>query len=401
MLRFILASLLLLPLWAQNPALSDAGFDRWVREFWPVAAKSGIRPGTYNAAFAGVKPDPEVLKKADYQPEFVRPLWDYVDSAVSQKRIATGRDMLVRHRRLLVRIESTYGVDRHILVAIWGMESSYGAVLQNPKIVKSVIRSLATLAYGDPRRSRFARKQLIGALQILQNGDISVAKMTGSWAGAMGHTQFIPTTFSAYAVDFTGDGRRDIWHSEADALASAANYLNKAGWRSGKTWGYEVRLPGGFDYSHADKAKTLTISQWHQRGIRRVQGRPFPRPDDKAVLVLPAGAHGPAFLMLRNHYVIKRYNNATAYAIAIGHLADRLRGGDAFIQPWPKGERALRNVEIREIQSRLARAGYYGGAIDGKIGPQSKAAIRTYQRQAGLAPDGFAGATLLSRMRGG
>jgi len=392
--------LVLLVMVTTGPAFADAGFDRWVRDFWPTARSAGVSSATYNAAFRGLTPDPEVLEKARYQPEFVKPLWAYVDKAVSEKRLKNGKDMLRRHARLLDALERTYGVDRHILVAIWGMESSYGQVLDDPKIVRNVIRSLATLAYADRRRRRFGRQQLIAALKILQRGDITLARMTGSWAGAMGHTQFIPTTYNAYAVDFDGDGRRDIWTTPTDALASAANYLKKSGWRTGKTWGYEISVRPGFKYRLADETTKRTVAQWRKLGVVRAIGRPFPRPGDQAILILPAGANGPGFLMLRNHFVIKRYNNATAYAIAIGHLADRLRGGKAFRAPWPQNERALQNTEFREIQSYLAQAGHYGGKIDGKIGPVSKAAIRAYQARRGLEQDGFAGFDLLLRLRG-
>ncbi len=381
-------------------AQSQAGFQRWVADFWPVAQSSGISRSTYERGFRGVKLDPTVLEKARYQPEFVRPLWDYVDRAVSQKRLENGKAKLQEHRRLLDALERSYGVDRHILVAIWGMESAYGEVLNNPKIVKSVVQSLATLAYADRRRARFGRQQLLAALKILQRGDVSAGGLTGSWAGAMGHTQFIPTTYNAYAVDFDGDGRRNIWASPADALASAANYLNKSGWVSGKTWGYEVVMPRRFNYQLADGAQTRTLAQWQKLGIRRAGGRNFPRPGDRAELLLPSGAKGPAFLLLRNHFVIKRYNNATSYALAIGHLADRLRGGGAFAQAWPRSERPLSKAELRELQAQLARTGHYKGRVDGKIGPMSRAAIRAYQARAGLDADGYAGATLLDRLRG-
>jgi membrane-bound lytic murein transglycosylase B len=380
---------------------ADPGFDRWVQDFWPAARSAGVSRATYDAAFRGVTPDPEVLEKARYQPEFVKPLWEYVDKRVSEKRISSGREMLARYAALLDRIELGYGVDRHILVAIWGLESSYGEVLSDPKIVKSVIRSLATLAYADPRRARFGRQQLIAALKILERGDISVAGMTGSWAGAMGHTQFIPTTYQAYAVDFDGDSRRDLWNSPADAIASAANYLSKAGWVGGKTWGYEVILPRDFDYRIADREASRPIGEWMRLGIRRAQGGDFPRPADEAELLVPAGAGGPAFLLLRNHFVIKRYNNATSYSLAVGHLADRLRGGDAFVQPWPVGERPLTREEAAELQERLSRAGHYQGTIDGKIGPKSRAAIRAWQRSRGLVADGFAGLRLLEALRNG
>ncbi|MGH6923909.1 MAG: lytic murein transglycosylase [Propylenella sp.] len=382
-------------------AWADAGFDRWVRDFWPAASAEGVSRAVYEAAFRELTPDPEVLEKARHQPEFVTPLWEYVAARVSEKRIVDGREMLTRHGGLLDAIERAHGVDRHIVVAIWGMESSYGQVLDNPKIVKNVIRSLATLAYADPRRGRFGRQQLIAALKILQNGDVSPERMTGSWAGAMGHTQFIPTTYEAYAIDFDGDGRRNVWTSEADALGSAANYLRVSGWVPGKTWGYEVVLPGGFDYRFAEDGESRSLAEWARLGVARAQGAAFPRPDDKAELIAPAGARGPAFLMLRNHFVIKRYNNSTAYSLAVGHLADRLRGGGGLLQAWPAGERPLTSQESAELQHYLAKAGYYDGAIDGKLGPRSREAIRAYQAGVGMAPDGFAGLQLLETLRSG
>jgi membrane-bound lytic murein transglycosylase B len=372
-----------------------------VRDFWPIASAEGISRATYERAFAGVTPDPEVLEKAQYQPEFVRPLWDYVASAASEKRVATGRAMLAQYKPLLDGIEAHYGVDRHILVAIWGMESSYGEVLHDPKIVKSVVRSLATLAWGDRRRAKFGRQQLIAALKIVERGDISIEGLTGSWAGAMGHTQFIPTTYEAYAVDFDGDGRRDMWNTPTDALASAANYLAKSGWIADNSWGYEVALPPGFDFRLVDREATHTLAEWERLGVRRVRGEAYPRPADKAVLLAPAGANGPAFLLLRNHYVITRYNNATAYALGVGHLADRLRGGEPFVQAWPSSDRPLNREETAELQHHLARFGLYEGAIDGKIGPQSRAAIRAFQSGRGMVADGFAGVQLLEAARSG
>jgi membrane-bound lytic murein transglycosylase B len=380
---------------------ADAGFDRWVRDFWPTAKAAGITRATYDSAFQGVTLDPEVLEKARRQPEFATPMWQYVVTRVSEQRVLTGRDMLLRHRALLDRIEARYGVDRHIVVAIWGMESTYGDVLSDPTVVKSVIRSLATLAYADRKRAKFGRQQLVAALKILQRGDIGLSGLTGSWAGAMGHTQFIPTTYEAFAVDFDGDGRRDIWNSEADALASTANYLKKSGWIAGATWGYEVELPRGFNMRLAEDGKSRKISEWKRLGIARAAGRGFPNAGVNAVLLAPAGANGPAFLMLRNHFVIKRYNNSTAYSLAVGHLADRLMGGSDFVQSWPNGERTLTQAELEELQRHLAAAGYYSGEIDGKLGPASREAIRAYQEQRGLTADGFGGIQLLRILRSG
>jgi membrane-bound lytic murein transglycosylase B len=378
-------------------ARADAGFDRWVQAFWTPAHEAGVSRATYEAAFRGLSPDPDILQKAQNQAEFVKPIGEYLDSAVSEKRVSHGRDMLARYGDLLGRIERAYGVDRYTLVAVWGMESFYGEVLDDPTIVRGTVRSLATLAYADRRRSRYARQQLIAALKIIQRGDVSAAAMTGSWAGAMGQTQFIPTTYNAYAVDFDGDGRRNIWTSPADALASTANYLRKSGWVSGKTWGYEVVLPPGFDARRAKGSRSLAA--WQKLGLRRPGGATFPRPDETGVLAAPAGASGPAFIILRNHFVIRRYNNALAYALAVGHLADRLRGGGDFAQAWPGADQMLSPDEMAEVQLHLARVGLYDGAIDGKLGEGSRAAIRAFQSRRGMPADGAASRRLLEALR--
>lgn len=378
---------------------ADGGFDRWVDRFRMTALAEGISISTYDRAFAGVTPDPTVLEKASRQAEFVTPVWDYLASAVSERRIVNGRAELSNWKRWLDRIEATYHVDRHIVVAIWGMESSYGAVLQNPNIVRSVIRSLATLAYAGGKRKKFGRRQLLAALAILQRGDVAPQRMTGSWAGAMGHTQFIPTTYNAYAVDIDGDGRRNIWTSVPDALASTAAYLKKSGWVTGKTWGYEVALPRGFDFGLGDNKAKRTLAEWRRHGVRRVNGRSFPRPDDEAYLLLPAGAGGPAFLMLKNFRVIKRYNNADAYALAVGHLADRLRGSGPLAADWPRSERPLTRTQIMELQRLLVRQGYATGGIDGKIGSKTRRAIRGFQSRRGMPADGYASTRLLGLLQ--
>lgn len=383
------------------PAMADAAGARWVASFWPTAQKAGVSRSVYNAALGNFTPDPDVLAKASSQAEFVKPVWEYLDGAVSAKRLENGRDMLKQYDRQLRQIEQHFGVDRSVIVAIWGMESSYGQVLTNDKIVKNTIRSLATLAYQGGSRAKYGRQQLIAALKILQRGDVSARGMVGSWAGAMGHTQFIPTTYQAYAVDFDGDGKRNIWTSEIDALASTANYLAKMGWRHGQTWGYEVELPAGFDWRHADSGKSLPLGQWRKMGVHRVAGRAFPASNEAARLYAPAGAGGPAFLLLHNFRVIKRYNNADAYALGVGHLSDRLRGGSDFVSGWPRDVRPLAAAERRELQSLLGRHGYYSGAVDGKIGPGTKQAIRTYQSRIGRVPDGFASTGLLQRLRSG
>ncbi len=385
------------------PPLADGPippeFTAFVESQWPTAEARGVSRATFVRAFQGVGPDNDVLVRATSQPEFSRAIWDYLDDMAAESRIATGRDMLVRHRALLDRIEATYGVDRAVVVAIWGMESSYGAILRDPTKVKNVVRALATLGWRGGSRAAYGRQQLNAVLRILEHHDVDARHMTGSWAGAMGQTQFIPTTYLGYAVDFDGDGRRDIWTSVPDALASTANYLKKSGWQAGATWGYEVILPPGFDTSL--EGRSATLADWTARGFVRAAGGAFPRPGDQATLLLPAGPGGPAFLTLRNFQAIKRYNNANAYALGVGHLADRLKGGGPFVTPWPRGYTPLDEDGRAELQSRLRAIGFPLDKIDGKVGPQTVAAIRAYEAQRGLAVTGHASLELLTLLRGG
>lgn len=383
----VAAAILLFATGLSNQVTEAASPSRWVKDFWPTAKAAGISRSTYNAALGNFKPDPEVLEKASNQAEFKRKVWEYLDSTVTGKRIRRGQELLQTHAALLSRIEARYGVDRHVVMAIWAMESTYGAVFDDPKKVKGTIRSLATLAYQGGRRAKFGRQQLIAALKILQRGDIGLNGMVGSWAGAMGHTQFIPTTYAAYAVDFDGDGRRNIWTSVDDALASTASYLNKMGWRSGQTWGYEVVLPRGYNHRAAAKKGARSLARWQRDGIRRPSGKNFPRPNDKATLFAPAGTSGPAFLVIKNFSVIKRYNNANSYALAVGHLSDRLAGYDTFHGEWPWKEKPLSESEKEQLQELLSARGYYSGEIDGNIGSGSRAAISAYRQSIGLSDD--------------
>jgi membrane-bound lytic murein transglycosylase B len=317
---------------------------------------------------------------------------------VSEERLDEGADVLREHGTLLARVEERYGVDRYIVAAIWGMESHYGIIFSNPRLFKNTIRSLATLAYSGGRLAKYGRTQLVAALKIVQRGDVAPEGMTGSWAGAMGHTQFIPTTFEAYGVDFDGDGHRNIWTSPVDALASAANYLDKSGWLVGHAWGYEVTVPAKVD---TGRSGARSLKAWSDMGVRRVTGQPYPRPGDSATLYLPNGRNGPAFLLLKNFSVIKRYNNSNAYALAVGHLADRLRGGGPFVGQWPAHEKPLNQEEREKLQMLLAMAGFYDGDIDGNIGSGSRQAIRDFQRQAGLTPNGVESRDLLRLLEGG
>lgn len=383
----------------QGSGQSPASFNKFKRDLWPDAARRGISRRLFNRAMKGLQPDQEILKSAVHQAEFVKPIWQYLASAVSDKRQVNGKQKLIEFADTIATIEARYGVSRYIVMAIWGMESAYGEIFKNRDRVKPVIRSLATLAHYGGRRRKFGRTQLLAALEILQNGDVALDDMYGSWAGAMGHTQFIPTTYLAYAADFDGDGRRDIWNSIPDALASTANYLKKAGWKTDQTWGYEVELPGGFNFDLAGRHNRRSLKKWQNLGVRRTMGRAFPRPGDIAQLVTPAGARGPAFLMLKNFSVIKRYNNSDAYALAVGHLADRLAGYGPFSRMWPVEEMPLLKTEMREIQALLRKKGYRIGRVDGRFGPKSKAALRAFQRSRGMVPDGFATKNLLMTLR--
>ncbi len=397
--RLFAVLILLSTMLGSEPARADAGFRQWISDFYSVAAKHGVTRQTYNAVFAGItSPDPEVIKSANYQPEFKSKVWDYMDNRITKSAIEKGLEMKVKYKRWLDIIEPRFGVDRHILLAIWSMETSYGAALERPKALRSVARSLATLAYLDKRRRKFARSQLVAAMKIVQNGDVSAQGLRGSWAGAMGHTQFIPTSYQTWAVDIDGDGRRNIWESVPDALASAANLLKKNGWRTGKTWSYEVVTPAGFNVSSVG-TKSRTLAQWRKMGIKRVAGKRFPRPSDKANIKVLAGPKGPAFLMLKNFFVLKSYNNADKYALAVGHLADQLRGFGPFVVDWPRGYIRLNEEESKELQVRLKDLGYYDGEIDGKIGGGSRSAIKAYQKHVGLEQNGYASKKILGRLR--
>ena len=377
-------------------ALADAGFEKWVAGFKATAVQSGVSGSTYDRAFRGVTDiDPEVLEKARYQPEFTAPVWDYFDNRVHENSVSVGREMARKYKGALDKIEARFGVDRNILLAIWSMESNYGEILKNDKVMRSVVRSLATLAYADKKRAKFARTQLIAALKILQSGDIDESHLTGSWAGAMGHTQFIPTSYLAYAVDMDGNGHRDIWGSVPDALATAANLLHKNGWQTGKTWGYEVTLPAGRKFPNG----SMSLSKWQAAGVTRANGKPFRNGSDSAELKVPDGRNGPAFLMTKNFSVIKRYNNADKYALAVGLLADEIAGYGGLVQDWNRPFTKLSFEQKQELQQRLSTHGYYDGKFDGKIGEGSRTAIKAFQAQTGLEQDGHPSMEVLSVLR--
>jgi membrane-bound lytic murein transglycosylase B len=366
-------------------------FSQWREQFRAEALAAGISAATFDQAFAGVQPDPAVIEADRSQPEFTRPVWQYLEGAISPQRVRSGRRLLSEHATTLDQIEARYGVDRETLVAVWGLESSFGQIMGD----KSVIRSLATLAH-EGRRPAFAKSQLIAALDILQHGDVAPQRMRGSWAGAMGQTQFIPTTYNTHAVDFDGDGKRDIWNSSADALASAAHYLQASGWKQGKAWGFEVELPEGFDYALADTEIRKPLAEWRRLGLRNLPGD---QEEANASLLLPAGHRGPAFLIMDNFRAILRYNNSSAYALAIGLLAENFQGKGEVAGSWPRGEQPLSRSERLELQERLVAQGFDPGTPDGIIGANTRKAIRGFQQRLGWPADGHPTQELLGRLR--
>ena len=390
-----LLALLLFCAGLAGPAAARPSPAQWAQSLWPEAKAAGISRQVFDDALGNFQPDPDVIQKSQTQAEFKTKIWDYLDMMVSEERLSEGKEAIAKYGTTLARIEARYGVDRYVVAAVWGIESHYGHVLENPKLVRNTIRSLATLAYSGGRFARFGRQQLIAALKIVQRGDISIGAMMGSWAGAMGQTQFIPTTYNAFAVDFDGDGHRNIWTSVPDALASTANYLKKSGWNTGHTWGYEVVLPAGLNTGK----NVRTLGEWEKLGVRRPGGQGFPRPGDSATLFMPAGKNAPVFLLLANFHVIKRYNNADSYALAVGHLADRLRGGGAFATEWPGHEPPLTLDERKRVQQLLTAKGYYSGDVDGDIGSGSREAIRNFQIANKLTPDGVGNRRLLRQLQ--
>src|SRR5436309_4426759 len=372
-----------------------ANFENCVASMWPDAARRNISQQSFQRFTAGLEPDLRIMDLMDSQPEFTKSIWDYLDILVNDNRLAKGREILATYKPQFDAVEKAYGVDRYAIAAIWGIESNYSTQMGD----RNVLQSTATLSCIG-RRQKYFRDEFLVALEILHRGDLRPEQLRGSWAGAFGPTQFMPTAFKRYAVDADGDGRRDVVDNPADLIASTANNLKKDGWQAGQSWGYEVVVPPGFNYMLADRAKIMTLAQWEQLGIRPATGQLFPRPGEKAYLLAPAGAEGPGFLMLQNFRVIMKYNPAEAYALAIGHFADRLRGGPAFVQPWPRQERVLSRAERLELQQLLAQRGFYKGTPDGQFGGQTREALRSFQASIGAPADGFASSDVLERLRG-
>jgi membrane-bound lytic murein transglycosylase B len=379
------------------PAAAE-DFRDWLEGFRAEAAAAGVRRDVIDEAFRDLRVNPRVFELNDNQPEFSRAIWDYLDAALSEKRIADGLTRMSENRALLAAVESDYRVDAEIIAAIWGLESSYGALMGD----YDVIEALATLAWRG-RRSAYGRAQLIGVLKILQYGYAGRDQLRGSWAGAMGHTQFIPTTYLTYAVDHDRDGRRDLWTNLGDVFASTANYLAHSGYVTGAPWGIEVSLPQGFDYALADVNVRRAIVEWRAAGLTAANGAAISDFDPNLYgrVFLPAGAKGPAFLVFQNFEAILKYNNSTAYGLAVGMLSQRLAGDDRpVVAQWPRSDRALTLDERKALQQALKDKGFDPGPVDGVIGAGTKRALRTWQKGAGLPPDGYASADTLRQLTG-
>jgi peptidoglycan lytic transglycosylase B len=369
----------------------DEKFQSFIRDFKATALARGVTEETYDKAVAGIAPITNIGTIIAEQPEFVRPVWSYLDSAVSDRRIADAKLLLAQNASMLDAIQDRFGVPKEILVAIWGMETNYGRNQGS----YNLFAALATEAYDGPRQA-FGQREMIAALLMMQQRDYQPSEMVSSWAGAFGQTQFLPSTFFKYATDGDGDGRIDLWHSPADALASAAQLFQREGWQAGKPWGYEVALPKNFAYQEAGPGSLRPLSEWTSLGVKLVSGADLPAGDDMAALYLPAGARGPALLTLNNFRQIMKYNNAASYALAVSLLADRMMDRPGLQTPWPRDERPLSRSERMRFQADLAALGYDTGPPDGLLGRKTRTALRDYQLSHGLPADAYPDETMLT-----
>lgn len=371
-------------------------FGTWLRDFRIEARSQGISEETLNAALTSLKPIQRVVELDHKQPEFIQTFWDYMDKRITDGRVKRGRDLLTKHATLFNRIEKEYGVQGRFLVSFWGLESNFGDFTGG----FSVIRALATLAF-DPRRDDFFRNELLSALKIIDAGHISVDRMKGSWAGAMGQCQFLPSTFARFGKDGDEDGRIDIWNSLPDIFASAANFLSKSGWRKGQTWGREVRLPKSFDYTQAALDISHPLAYWHHNGIRRINGSDLPTADMKGSIIVPAGHRGPAFIVYDNFRTTMVWNRSILYAVAVGHLADRIAWQPKLKTPLNADDKPLSRENIIVLQQLLSKRGYDAGPSDGIPGRQTREAVRAFQQTIGMPADGFPAPDVLEAIRVG
>jgi lytic murein transglycosylase len=389
----LVAALVCMPALAQT---DSPDFVRCLDGLQAPARTAGVSAATYKRLTHGLMPDMGVIDKLNFQPEFRTAIWDYLAGLVDDERVAEGQAKLAQYADALKRIKQRYGVDPATVVAVWGVESNFGQIFGKSPL----LQSLSTLSCFGRRQSYF-RGEFFAALRILQKGDISPERLVGSWAGAFGHTQFMPSTFERLAVDFDGDGRADLMDNPSDALASTANFLDKAGWRTGQPWGFEVKLPAGFSTQGEGRRTKRTVSEWVQRGVTRVDGSPLPLDVGSGGLITLAGASGPAFLVLRNFDALFSYNAAESYGLAIAHLSDRLRGGGLFVTAWPTDDPGISRAERRELQGLLILRGHDIGDVDGMLGERSRAAIRVEQQRLGQEASGRGGQKLLRMLRGG
>jgi lytic murein transglycosylase len=374
-----------------------ASFSQWAEDFRARARARGISDATYSRVMSAIKPDTSVYALDRSQPEFNEEVWQYLNRRVSDWRILTGKERAKEYAPLLARVEHAYAVDRYIMLGLWGMESAYGDVVVNLKLMRPIMPALAALAWGERRRRRYWEQELLNALVIIDRGWAKPDEMIGSWAGAMGHTQWMPEVWLHMGVDFDGDGRVSPYGRPDDALAGTARYILERGkYKRGVEWGCEVRLPGKLGAGRA-----RSFAAWKQAGVVRADGQPFAHPDEPARLWRPVPG-GPVFLLTRNFSAIRSYNPSNNYTLAIAHLADRIRAGGPFVQQFPGGERAPTIAELQEIQRRLTALGFDTHGADGRVGNDTMVAVRAFQRKAGLVPaDGYAGLKVLAKLRQG
>ena len=383
-------------------AKQEQRFEEWVAAFRADAAKAGIGEATLDRALGDIHANPRVIELDQSQPEFVKPVWEYLAQSVSDKRVADGRAKLAANRAMLSKVAADYGVPSQVVVAFWGVESNYGSNVGSI----NVFEALATLGWSNPKRDRFARDELMAALRLADSGEIAPERMVGSWAGAVGQTQFLPSSYLRAAVDYDGSGRRDLWASLPDVFASTANLLDSFGWRRGEPWGFEAKLPPNFDYELAEVDVRKPLAEWARLGVRRVDGAPLigagesaERGAAEASILLPAGHRGPAFVTLDNFRAFLKYNNATAYALSVGQLSDRIAGRGRVVASWPLADLPLSRSDTIALQTLLNTRGCGAGEPDGLVGPATRRAVRCFQKTIGETPDGYPTAALLDKLR--
>ncbi|MDC5392030.1 lytic murein transglycosylase [Acinetobacter baumannii] len=386
------------PVTSSDTYTPNNNFQSCLANLRSQAITAGVSGSTYDRYTQNLTPDYSVIDKLNYQPEFSTPIWDYLSGLVDEERVELGKQKLAQYRDVLNRASQVYGVPAETIVAVWGVESNFGDISGKYPL----LQALGTLSC-EGRRQSYFRTEFFATMRILQRGDLTEDQLKGSWAGAFGHTQFMPSTYERLAVDFDGDGRRDLVSSTADALASTANFLSKAGWQTGMPWGFEVKIPSGMSIDGEGRRSKKSLSSWSARGVTRIDGTPLIQgalsDSTPAGLMAPAGANGPVFLVFKNFDAIYSYNAAESYGLAIAHLSDRLKGGKPFIASWPTDDPGTSRAERREIQQFLINRGYDIGTVDGLIGDKTRVAIRQEQTRLGLNPTGRAGQQILRAFR--